>query len=476
MHRPRVLLHALCLASLVTVLGCAGPPDPLPPADLRGQIASDLGDALRETNAAVLGTRDVLPSPMALALFERMFGIDTPLARAVHAISAQLAPEPTPVDVSAAVSYFNDRLFDDASYLGDGLYQVSPSLLCTTTATVDATCAAQLARLDLRIHTTIAAPTPGGAPSDRAVVFAIQLGADHGEPLTVTLGHRRLSLTHTSTSLEIAVDLDALQGTLGELAAAVAPGLPATRLSGHVTARLQADPTGASALLRIDRPISIKVAGASGGVDGADALALSSAVGKIFDIVLAQSNLSGSVFVALGETAVRLPARADGKRMQLDLAGLTAGVSLHGDTSLNVIDLGVGDRPATVSVGGARAATLEINPDDGHTFNVLMQRDEANPKLDTIQAIPRLDLRMTTDHALLGDASPVHDITRVLLDGILRTTTVTDRLEVTTGSYGIATDPASHGFVATAGQCVTSTVVTDPSAPPFVQWAVGSCQ
>src|SRR5512140_1507328 len=293
MYRCSASLLAVCVASSITALACTTD-DPLPAPDVRGPISSDLAAVLRETNIAIAGTRGVLPSPAALSLFERALGIDTPIAQAVHALAARLAVEPAMIDVTAAIAYLDDHLFDDASYRGSGVYQVSPSLLCTRTAadpggsapqTVDAACAAQLARLDLHIRTTIGPVVPGRDPTDRALVFAIQLGADRDEPLTVTLSHTLLGPSQTITALTITADLDALQRTLDELAPAIGPSLPKTALSGQFTARLQTDRTGAAAWLTIERPIAITLAGARTDVDGPDAFALSSQPSKVFDIV-----------------------------------------------------------------------------------------------------------------------------------------------------------------------------------------------
>jgi hypothetical protein len=141
---------------------------------------------------------------------------------------------------------------------------------------------------------------------------------------------------------------------------------------------------------------------------------------------------------------------------------------------LHFVDIGFGGRPAVVTVDGAPAQTLDVNPDDGHDFNVIVQPDEENRTLLTLQFNPRLDLRMTVDHALLGDMVPLYDTTHVFLDGEVRTTSASDRLELVRGSYRLETDPAGHGFDATAGQCITGVPASDPG-PPVIQWSVTTC-
>jgi hypothetical protein len=204
---------------------------------------------------------------------------------------------------------------------------------------------------------------------------------------------------------------------------------------------------------------------------------LSSAASKVpvFGVILAPASPGGTLHVNLGATAIQLPARADGRRFGLDLAGLTAAAALEGYLPLEVVDIGFGGRPAVVTVNGARAQTIDINPSDGHDVNVLVQRDEKIDTEHTLQFNPRLDLRMTADHAALGDAVPLYDTTRVFLDGIVRTTPASNRLEVTSGTYQLETDPAGHVFEAAAGQCVTGVDANDPGSPPVVQWSVGAC-
>jgi len=422
----------------------------------------------------------VLPSASALALFERVLGIHTLLARTVHQIAAEIAVEPAPIDVEAHIAYLNDRLFADARHRGDGIYEIAPELVCPSVAPggggsgVDPACAAAIDQLAPRIRTAVM-PTTLLTDTSAGVVFALQLGPAGDEPLTIELLHHELAPSLVSTELRAELDLDQLQRALDGLSGAAAAYVPRTALSGHVRARLQGDPSGASFDLWIDRQLSMRIAGPGGALDGADALALSSAADSqlpVLSIVLAPRSPQGVLDVRLGATAVELPTR--GKRLGLDLAGLTASTVMDRFLPLEVVDIGFGGRPVVVTVDGARAQTLDVNPDDGHDFNVIVQRDEAVRSLQTLQVHPRLDLRMTVDHAVFGDAAPLYDTTRVVLDGVVRTTSAPDRLEVTDGTYRLETDPVGHGFEATAGQCVTGVDSTDPG-PLVVRWSVGAC-
>jgi len=89
---------------------------------------------------------------------------------------------------------------------------------------------------------------------------------------------------------------------------------------------------------------------------------------------------------------------------------------------------------------------------------------------------PRLDLRIAVDHAAWGEAAPVYDVTQILLDGSVRSDEDGGQLEVMTGAFRISTSPASYGFSAAAGQCVSATDEIDPTSSDFyTRWTVGAC-
>ncbi|HEX4417159.1 MAG TPA: hypothetical protein VH165_04625, partial [Kofleriaceae bacterium] len=260
---------ALGLSAAVAIMGCGN--DPLPPVELQGFIQTHLGDLVSEANASVAYSWEVLPQPDVLALLERVVGVDTPVAQLIQQLGTQIATPPAPIDAQAMIAYLNGQLLEEASYLGDGIYEVSPAVVCAMAAadggsspSAEAGCASRLASLDPRLHTTVSPPvTSGDAPSDGGIVVAVQLGANHDEPLTLTLRYLREAPDRTSTWLTAELDLDILQRSLATVAGAGGAGVPRTDLSGHLTVTLRGDPTGASLRLEIDRPLSIAVAGAN---------------------------------------------------------------------------------------------------------------------------------------------------------------------------------------------------------------------
>jgi hypothetical protein len=329
----------------------------------------------------------------------------------------------------------------------------------TPVETIDATCAEQLAMAELRIRTA----RDGGA-----LVFAIQLDADHDEPLILTLTH---------TSIALTADLDGAQRAFVALAAVFGADAPNTALSGQVTGKLEVLGTAkARAEVAIDRALSIKFAEAGADLDGAEAFVLSSAAAEAFSITLDGAAKTGSLAVGLGETAVKIPALDPGQRFELDLPGVTAVASLTAGQPLALTHLGLGNRTTAISINGVRAQTIDVNPQDGRAFGATVSHDPATG-INTFAVSPRLDLQMSVDHAVLGDVQPVYDVTRVLLDGSLRGSDTSPQVEVSTGSLTIATSPTSYGVAASAGQCVTQTDATDPSTGAlFTQWTVGACQ
>lgn len=472
MRKPPASLLALCALSAVAALGCHD--DPPTPTEVRGSITGDLGNVLRETSAAIDGSSGALPGSTALSMIDRILGSDSPISAPLQGMTARLVEHAAvadpgtsgaAIDADAQVAYLNDKLFTDANHVGDGVYQVPASLVCTRTTfdgttevqTIDPQCAAQLARAELRIRVA----RDGGA-----LVFAVQLDADHDEPLLLTLTH---------TSLAVTVDLDGAQRAFVALAAVFDQDLPNVALGGRVTGKIEVLGTAKVKLsASIDRALSIKSAAAGADLAGPGAFVLASAKATVVAVTLDGHARSGALAIGLGETAVKLPAASDGKRFELDLPGVTATAAYSDGQPLALTHLGLGGRTTVISISGVRAQTIDLNPDHGRALDVTLSRDPATGT-ETVAVTPRLDLRMTIDHAVLGDSPPVYDVTRVLLDGSLRGDGATDRVQVT-GSFSIATNPASYGVTATTGQCVTSTVATDPTTgEPFTRWTAGSC-
>jgi hypothetical protein len=474
MRRSIHLPVALSALSSLLVVGCTDDPPPTP-TEVRSQISSDLGNVLHEANASFAGSKDAVPGTTAMAVVDRALGTGGALApvRAllapIAARSADVAPAPGPgddlIDADAQIRYLDDQLFTDANHVGSGIYQVPASLVCARTtydssgdpsAAIDPTCAAQLAEIDLRIRV---------AHSGGALVFAIQVDANHDEPL-------RVALTHTS--LAVTVDLDGAQRAFVALAGLLGADVPNAALAGQVTGKLEVLGTAkVRASLAIDRALSIAFAGQGADLGGPDAYVLASARAEALSVTLDGAAQVGSLAVGLGATTVKLP--DDGKRFELDLPGAIGQAAFAAGQPLRLSHLGLGSRSTTVSINGVRAETVDVNPDDGRELDATLTEDAATGAL-TVAVTPRLDLRHSVDHAVLGDTPPVYDVTRVVFTGSLIQPAGSDQSEVT-GSLAIATSPASYGIAASAGQCVSSAEATDPTTgAPFTRWTVAACR
>ncbi|HWU89634.1 MAG TPA: hypothetical protein VN253_20370 [Kofleriaceae bacterium] len=457
------------------VAACAD--DPPPPDEVRARISTDLAHVLREGSAAIAGGTEGLPGAAASGMLDRVLGTDSGISprlrTALTSLTARgvrgVRPADGPYDPDAGIAFLNDKLFTDANHLGDGIYQVPPAVVCAQTAvdgsgtpveTIDPTCADHLAAAQLRIRVST---------SGAQLRFAIQLGAEHDEPLTIGLEHAALSVT---------IDLDDTWRAAVALAKLLGEDLPNAALAGQVTGRFEILGTAhAKATLDIDRAVSIAFAQTGVALDGPDAFRFTSAKAKLLAIELDGAAQHGSLALGLGATTARLVAD-DGtgpRHLELDLPGVTGKATFGAGLPLELTSVSLGDRTTTLLVDGRPAMTIDLNPDAGRAFAARLSLDAATGR-ESLEVTPKLDLRMAVDHAVRGDAAPVYDVTQLLLDGSVRADAIGDRLEVLTGTLRLTTSPAAYGFSATAGDCVLAREVADaPSGQLYTAWTVGIC-
>jgi hypothetical protein len=480
MQRPSLLA-----LPILAGLGLAACEDvrPLPPDETRAHISTDLASVLRESRAAYQGGTEALPGAAASAAADRIFGSDSSIALRVRSAMSRLtaAPvrgsalpaDPQPDDTDQQIAFLNEKLFIDANYLGDGIYQVPPSLVCAETTidstghtieTIDQVCAEKLAAADLRVQVI---------KTDDTIRFGIQVDAKHDEPLAIFLERNAISVT---------VDLDDAWRAVVALAPLFGQEAPNASLSGEITGRLEVlGAAHAKATLDIDRPVSVKFAQAGVSLDGPDAYRFSSDAAKVLSIELDGAAQHGSFAVGLGATAAHILVVDSGTTatrdtIDLDLPGLTARADFDAGRPLSVSNISLGKRTTSISRNGRLATSIDLNPDDGRALSAVLERDPATLR-DTLSVSPKLDVRVFTDHAVWGDTAPVYDVTQVLLEGSVRSAATGDRLEVVDGQLRISTNPASYGFSAAAGQCVSGRDVEDlPSGSFYTQWTVGTCQ
>ncbi len=463
----KLLSSSLLAAGLLSLAACNDPP-PTPTA-VRAAIATDVAYIVAQTNAASTGAS--LPSTAALSLLggfgssstSRIPGLATFAAllpkHAALTTKSRLVADTGQVDPQSIIDYLNNNLFTDASSLGNGIFTVPASLVCTetsvdssgtSTTSLDPQCVSKFTAADVRIRVE---------ENDETLTFALQLDPAHDEPISVTLSHDAVGL---------AVDLDNADHAMIALASIFAETPPNVRLAGAVSANLTIlGAAHAKASFGIDRDVAIAVADQGQDLDGAQATKLTSAQATIIALELDGTAHAGSADLALGATTAQIPTDTD--PMALDLPGATAHAAF-GSGPLTITGIGLGDRTTTLTKDGQRAIAIDLNPADNRSLDATVAAD------GTLSVTPVLDLHETVDRALLGDddATPF-DITQVLLTGSLAPNG--DGVKVVSGSFSVVTNPASFGIVATAGQCVADTEVSDATSGDFYnQWMTATCQ
>lgn len=473
MHTPSpssLLALSLLSAGLVA---CGG--DPPPPSDVRARLTADLGHVLREAVAATDGATATLPGGSSFGLLERALGQGGSSGSSLPPMFRELsqrftrsgthtsfAPGDTGIDTDALVAELNEKIFTDANHLGDGIYKVPVDLMCTTTSFddmgnettgIDPECADQFAAIDLRIRVE---------EDGSELTFAIQVGAGHDEPLEVALTH---------TSLAVTVDLDAAEAATETIASAFGQSAPNARLAGRFTGKLTVLGTAhVEAGFTINRAIDVAVAEDGAALDGPDAFRVTSAAAQVATVEIDGTAGVGSFDLDAGATTVHTPG-VDG--FDLDLPGASISADLAEGQPLHLTHISLGDRTTTVSMNGAVAISIDLNPNDGRSLEATITSDATG---ETVSVSPKLDARIAINHTALGDSAGVYDVTRVLFDGTLRSSDANDQVEVVTGGFSIMTNPASYGFSATAGQCVSSTESLDATTDQYyTQWSVGTC-
>lgn len=479
MHNRSLLALSLTAGASLGLAACSD--DPPAPDQVRARIAIDLAHILREGNAAVEGGTQGLPGAAAAGALDRVLGGTTDIVpRLRSALTPLMAPSRTkgarPVDgvydPADDVAFLNDKLFTDANHQGDGIYAVPPSVVCARTTidtngneveTIDATCADHLAAAQLRIRVS---------SSGDAIRFAIQLGAEHDEPLTIGLEPNALSVT---------LDLDDAWRAAVALAPLFGEELPNAELAGQISGRFEILGTAhAKASVEIDRDVAIAFADEGVALDGPDAFRFASAKAKVLALELDGTAQKGSFALGLGATTAHLADQAEAapapapRHMDIDLPGMTAEATFGAGLPFELANISLGDRSTSVKIDGQRAVLIDLNADAGRAFGASLKLDASGR--ESISVSPKLDLRMAIDHSVLGDEPPVYDVTQLFLDGSVRADDLGDRLEVVSGTLRLGTSPSTYGFTATTGQCVRATEKEDlPSGQFYTAWAVGSC-
>ncbi len=468
MRTPSPLLTLSLLS--VGLIACSD--DPPAPSEVRSRIATDLKNVIDQTVAAADGTTADMPGMASFDFLSRALGgfgsssEDPPPTPDFFAPMRKSLHEGDDFDSQEIIDQLNTTIFTDANHVGGGIYDVPSDLACKTivfddqgneTEEVDAECVQKWDEVDLRIRVA-------DDDDHDALVFAVQVGSAHDEPLTVSLTHG---------SLAISLDLDAAEAAAETIASVFGENAPNARLSGRVTGKLTVlGPAHIDVDLVIDRKLDI--AFAEDGVDlaSADAFRFTSAASHVASVELDGTTGIGDFALDVGATTAHIPDETDA--MDLDLGGLSASMNLMAGQPLQVTNVSLGDHTTRIKRNGVQAIAIDLNPDDGRSFSASIDGDGLGN--ETLSVSPKLDLRFDVNHAALGSSAPLYDVTRVLLDGELTSRETSDQVQVTSGTFSITTNPAQYGFSASAGQCVSADEEYDSSSGElYTAWTVGTC-
>ena len=411
-----------CLVALSALAACGGDDAPSP-TDVRSAIHGDLAHVLTEAQAASDGTIAKLPSTDLFQSFvaSEASGMPNQLQQWLdfaHSITTSATIQNATGDADeefdpdAITKMLEEQLFTDANHLGNGIYRVPVSLVC---ADDDADCANSYAKVQPRVRV---------ASDDDELVFFVQIDKNHDEPLSLSLSHDRIAVT---VNLDEATDAMAAlgEGSSAKLSGAVTGSLT---ILGAAHAKLAVD---------IDRAISVEL----------DDTKFATAASHLLAVDLDGNASKASLSVALGETTAHVPGDSFDPRVRdYSLAGLTVDATFDG-TTVALSNVSLGNKTLSIKVAAQDALAVDLNSSNGRKLSATLAND-------TLTVSPLFDLQIKQDHTLLGDEQPTFDITRVKLEGSLRSHEETGAVEVVNGAFAITTNPAEYGFSASAGQCV----------------------
>ncbi|HUJ57963.1 MAG TPA: hypothetical protein VLX92_05710 [Kofleriaceae bacterium] len=381
--------------SLIAVAACSPPPAP---SAVRAKVDTDLGGLLASARAAQDGITAALDAHSTLAVVGGLCGLSAPSW-----------------DPAAVTGWLDQQVFADANTKGDGRYELPAALFCGDTPDPACTERVALAQPAVRVEQD----DPG------TMRFAIELDADHDEPLVFQLQPGELDAT---------LDLDGEDAAIGAFAQLLGAEPVSAGATGYASAIVSSvDASSIVAMVGVDNTIEVQ---------GSVSATISD--GELISLGADGSAPAGTLALAFGELALHLPGVPS---TDLDLPSATGSVSLSPSGLLELDQLWLGDRTTTLSRGGVPALTIDLDPDDGRSVSAMVGA--------TATVTPRLDLRRTVDDAALGE-TPAFDVTEVVVDGTLASTPVADQVAVQQGSFTATTEPASFGFAASAGQCVSA--------------------
>lgn len=445
-------LRVLFLAAAGAALAACD--DAPAPSTVRQGISTNLAAVLPEVVAALQSDASArVPLDSAeqmLDLFDGEADMVTTLAATPLARTLAAAPS---LEHESLSGWLTRNVFSDANHKGDGVFALPAALFCsaaTDPTTGDPTGEINPACAEL---VTKVAPKIKVRGDESELEFSLLLGPSGNEPFFLTL---------TKSSIKLAVDLGEGADAVAELSDVFGGQAPNLRAAGRVATSVAVQgEQKVTFQFTIEKAVSLAYSeDPSVSLDSAAATRFSSAAAPVYTFSIDGVAQTVTGALALGETKMHTPADdlSEEPAIDLDLPGMTGSITVAPGEPVKITGIGLGGRTLTVDANGARAMSLDINPQHNRRFDVTVS--ESAGKV-TFAVSPALDLRAQIDRAALGEAARTYEVTQVLLDGQNPALTLSaSSLQVTSGNFKVVTNPDTYGVEATTGQCLAETVVS----------------
>lgn len=441
------------------------------PSTVRQGIDQNLVAVLDEALAAL---DSEATAQVPLDAVERILSIvdgESNVATLVHtslrqstAVQALTGDSQAGYDGTKASTWLQANIFSDANHRGDGVFRIPAALVCATAdadeetgdpaGIVDLACVTAVTKIDPKIKVR------GDADE---LEFSLLLGKSENEPLSLSLSRSVITFHF---------DLDEAGQTIDELAKTFGGSPPTLRSAGRLAVGLEVKgPQHVVFKGTIERGIDFAFAENGDTLDSPTALRISTAAAPLYVVDIDGKNATLTASLGVGTTKIHAPENEQDPMIDIAISAITGALSVMPGQPIKLTGLSLGKGPLTIDVDRVRAATIDLNPETGRSFDLTVNEAAGEA---SFAVSPSLDLRMTIDAAALGEPDEPFAVTRLLFDGASPTiATHGTQLKIASGRLAVTTNPASFGFEASAGECLAergdsgtpSRTVVVPCAP-----------
>lgn len=465
-------------AASIGLAGCGS--NAAEPADAQARVQTLLPGLVSSTSNALAGSDGI---PAVAWLDQGMVSLETAFPQLADMIPgtgtdgetetvftvAALADEADDAGNELA-ALLAQQIFSEQNYEGDGYYLLRGELLCASTGDldetgeVDAACAEEADRAEIRIHASLV--------DEDGIDLGLAIGPDRDEPLQLELRPARLSLVFDLAAARNAVaHLAGDEATLPQ----VMEGVLALSLIVHGQDDISIEAATRTAL-RIEADLP----------DMPAPFRFSTAAKNPLLAVRAQGTTQMELSFDLGRTELSMPWNLSedggaGDVLSVVLGGMSASTTLRADATEAVIsNIGLGDGTTSIKLDDQTLFALDLNADLGRRFDLTVRPSDTG--LPTFTLSPGFDLSMTFDLAPLAEAGeePAEDLIsgtyRISLTGDEPTLQPVDAdfesgfsggIQVSSGTLTISNGGADEPIVIESGVCLIE-VAAEPDADPIL--------